>query len=253
MTPLSEGMDFALAEEATPVANVGVSLDFRRSHIPGRPPRRRIRQDPLIEVDDKIIEMPDTDDLFPPTNKSAADAYRVQPQASLTTPEILQQPRTMTKRPRSILKNGSQAVDASTTPAEQTAANTRRNSTVELSESRYFTDAADMLRKADPTKHKIVPRRRSSYFDDVEMLDSQAVIPETSTPQSDAEMLDFNETSHLAVLRRTAEAEWTLQSLPKESRDLRTLTRSVSRGHGTLSQSTRRRPSLPFQSPTKVK
>lgn len=141
-------------------------------------------------------------------------------------------------------------VSDSTTRQEATDANTRRNSTVDLAESRYFTDASNMLRPPDPASHRIVPRRRSSYFDrnaDIEIVDSEYLVPETSP-----ELPDYTNASDLHVLRRNTEAVWSsnIVSAPK---DLRSLTRSVSREHGTLSQSVRRRQSMPFQSPTKVR
>lgn len=228
----------------------GVSLDFRR-HIPGHRPRRRIRQDPLIEVHEAIHEVVGNDDVPAGPSQLAPVGSRSRQQSFGSGYETTQTARFMHNRPRSILKNATQAVPEATTQPEHTAANTRRNSTVELSESRYFTDAADMMLNVDPTKHKIVPRRRSSYFYQ-ETSDGSSTTPE-ATPALDAEMLDYAATSDLEVLRRSSEAEWTSQSLPTASRDLGSLTRSVSGAFGTLSQSVRRRPSLPFQSPTKMR
>lgn len=240
--------------EETKTPNDGVSLDFRR-RAPGQRPRRRIRQDNLIEVNDNIIEIPDSEDPFTQPIQWTVTPDQASEPVAFEAPAVEEAPRPQLKRPRSILKNTSQARPASSTHAEHTAANTRRNSTIQLSESRYFNDVSDMLRNVDPAKHKTVPRRRrSSYFDDVEMLDSGAIIPETSpSPEPESEMLGYTTTGDLSVLRRNSEAEWTSQSLPGVPRDLRELTRSVSREHGTLSQSRRRKPSLPFQSPTKVR
>lgn len=243
-----------MLSETTASFNEGASLDFRRQ-TPSHPPRRPIVQDSPLELNDRIFDLSDTNTLFPsPVPHVAVDAYHVPPKTSITTPEIVQQQKSQRKPLNSILKNANQATPVCTNQAEDTTANTRRNSTTEMSESRYFIDAADMLRKADSSTHKIVPRRKSSYFDDVQMLYSEAVVAETSTtgPHPDADLLDYASASDLAVLRRTWELEHTSQSLPTIPKDLKTLTRLVSRGHGTLSQSMRRRPSLPFQSPTKV-
>lgn len=242
-----------LHEVETPAVGEDVSYDFRRL-LPGQPPRRRrIRQDSLIEVHENIIDVPDSDDCFIPSFQPTIPQSQGSISVHQQEPDALQPPRSSLNSPRSILKNASQAVDYETTQVEHTASNTRRNSTVELSESRYFTDATDMLRRADPSKHQIIRRRRSSYFDEeVEMLDSGGIVTETS-PSPEPEMLDtYSTTSNLSVLRRQSEVEWTSsQRLPTAPRDLGALTRSVSRGHGTLSQSARRRRSLPFQSPRK--
>jgi len=121
---------------------------------------------------------------------------------------------------------------------------------VEVDDSRYFAAAAlELLDVPDPSKHQYV-RRRSAYFDPaaVEVPDSGRVIPETSPQQPG----DFANTSQLALLKRTSETVWTSQSLPAAPKNLKALTRTVSMENGTLSQSRRRRPSLPFQSPSKV-
>lgn len=228
----------------------GVNLDLRR-HVPGHWPRRRIRQDPLIEVNEATHEVVGIDSMptYPPQMAALRDQN--QQQAAGSTRETTQSPHSVPKRPRSILKNATQTLPEAMTQPEQTAANTRSNSTVELPESRYFTDAANMLRNVDPTMHTIVPRRRPSYFDEVETFDNGAAVLEM-TAEPDTEMLNYAAASDLAVLRRSSEAEWTPQSLPTAPRDLGSLTRSVSRDFGTLSQSVRRRPSLPFHSPTKT-
>ena len=149
-------------------------------------------------------------------------------------------------RLRSILKNSTPAALDDTTTAEQTATNTRRNSMIDPEESRYFTNAAEQLAS---TSTAMVVRRRSSYFNEpvVEVEDSDQVVPETSPGPS-----DFTNANQLKVLRHSSEAMWS-SSLPTAPKDLKLLTRTVSREYGTLSQSAlRRRPSLPFNSPTKV-
>lgn len=141
-------------------------------------------------------------------------------------------------------------VPDSTCRPEDTAANTRRNSMVLAEDSRYFANATDVLRSPDPTRHKIMPRR-SSYFDTphVQVAHSGGVVLETSPPEPP----DYTIPHQLSVLHRSSESVYTSQSLPTVSKDLKTLTRTVSREHGTLSQSVKRRPSLPFQSPVKMR
>lgn len=227
-------------EPAERPKNPGVTLDFRRPEMMGQTSiSRSLQRRKLMEVDDSIVEVPDT---------IPARQYTIQRhnegQAS-TMHE--RQPR----RVRSILKNSSVVPDSTPAP-EHTEANTRRNSMIgiEVEESRYFTNAADA--KFDPARHIVVPRRRSAYLDhQVEVLDSDHVVPETSQSQ-----FDYTNDAQLNVLRRTSDAVWTsaadVGAEDKASRELTALTRSVSREHGTLSQSVRRRPSLPFRSPTKI-
>jgi hypothetical protein len=138
----------------------------------------------------------------------------------------------------------------STTRPEETVANTRRNSNVDISESRYFTEASEALRVPDPARHIIVPRRRSSYFEHegVEILDSEAAIPETSL-----EPAGYVMETNLNIPRKHDGAVWTSSCVPREESYLKALTSSVSREHGTISQSVRRRPSLGFRSPTKIR
>jgi len=211
--------------------NQGVFLDFRTSETPGKPSERLLQRSRLIEVADAI------DDDFQEAAKTSAGARsELVPFAS--------------QRPRSILKSSTPAVPESSTRRENTAANTRRNSRVEieLDDSRYFTNAADTLRAPDPSKHRIVPRR-SSYFDNsrVEIAGSDRLVPQTS-PEPQVYM----DLGQLQVLRKTSKTGSASRSLRTSPQDLKVLTRSVSREHGTLAQSIRRRTSLPFQSPTKV-
>ena len=223
-------------------ASLGVSLDFRRASIPGRVPSGSFRRRrALIEVNEAIVEVPDT------ARDHEQMEYTLQRQEE---PAILNSGRSRQHRPRSILKHSTQLVTNSTIRPEETAANTRRNSLIEIGESRYFTDAANALRAPDPARHQIVPRRRSSYFDhrEVEVLDSDRIVPETSP-----EPPDYTNASDLSVLRGSSEAARISSSLPRVTKDLKTLTRSVSREYGTVSQSVRRKPSLPFQSPAKVR
>ncbi|USW57290.1 hypothetical protein Slin15195_G106090 [Septoria linicola] len=137
----------------------------------------------------------------------------------------------------------------------------RRNTEVELAdESHYFSHATGKLRDQSQSKPRIIKQRssearRASYYSQqgVPIPDSDDAVLETSTAvrETSPEHLDYTSFSKLNVLKRNAETTWS-SSLPKTPRDLKTLTRTVSREHGTLSQSTRRKPSLPFQSPVKV-
>lgn len=137
-----------------------------------------------------------------------------------------------------------------TTDPEKTAANTRRNSFIDLEASRYFNAAAALLDDVpEPRKNMIMPRRKSSYYADpwVEVPATEDFIADTSPQRA-----DYTTQSDLAILRRGPDAIW-MSSTHAVPKDLKSLTRSGSREHGTLSQSCRRRPSLPFQSPTKLR
>ena len=220
----------------------GVFLDFRRQTITGQLPKvsSSSKRRALIEVNEAIADVPE-----PVRARRAYDFVKHVESAHVTSSH--------SHRPRSILKNSilpSTALDSSTRP-EETAANTRRNSLVNTLESRYFTDAASALQDPDPARHKIIPRRTSNFtYEDqnVDVLDTDGLVPETSP-----ETPNYVNTSDLIVLRRSSAAVWTSSSAPRASMDLKALTRSVSREHGTLSQSVRRRISQPFQSPTKLR
>ncbi|EME40859.1 hypothetical protein DOTSEDRAFT_27460 [Dothistroma septosporum NZE10] len=93
--------------------------------------------------------------------------------------------------------------------------------------------------------------RKASERDKVQIYDSEARILATSPEPPN---YTDSTSSQLHTLRKAADTTWTSsESLPRAAKDLKALTRSVSREHGTLSQSVRRRPSLPFQSPTKIR
>ncbi|KAK3721067.1 hypothetical protein LTR37_003357 [Vermiconidia calcicola] len=227
-----------------------VSLDFRRVQGPGQVPlSASLKRRALIEVNEAIIEVPDSDRVQQ-GHVLGRESILENTEHALQSALLNDRPQRQ-HRPHSILKNTTPMVPDSTTRPEETAANTRRNSVVDVSESRYFSDAINLLSAPDPARHKVVPRRRSSYcehgFQEVEVPDTDRAIPETS-PQSN----DYVNFQDLNVLRRSSEAVWT-SSLPRASKNLQALTRSVSREHGTLSQSVRRRPSMTFQSPTKVR
>lgn len=218
----------------------GVTLNFRESDNPGRVmPRTPFPKRRLMEVNEMILDDgPDGDEMLD-----------VEP--SLPLPSAA---------PRSILRNRTQVhaeLEPDTGP-DATFANTRRNSMVDLDESRYLASAADRLQAPDGGPVVIKQRTsdrfaRSPYFappKEIQVPDSDLVIPETSQMQP----MRYGEESQLNVLKRGSEAMWTSsQSLSRPARDLKSLTRTVSREHGTLSQSMRRRTSMPFQSPTKVR
>ena len=234
-----DNLDVPRSDQGPEQVNEGVNLDFWRLTGPGRGPGPSFGKLALIEVNESIVKVPESD--------QQDREYTHGPNRLGEQFQAVGQPRR--HRPRSILKNCAQVVPDSTTMPEQTAANTRRNSMVDAAESTYFTKAANILRSPDPTRHKIIPRRRSSYIDraDVQVVNSEAAVPETFL-----EPPEYTTLSDLNVLRRSSEAVWTSSSLPTAVKDLKTLTRSVSREHGTLSQSMRRRPSLPFQSTNKI-
>jgi hypothetical protein len=79
------------------------------------------------------------------------------------------------------------------------------------------------------------------------MLDGVDFVPETS-PQHAYYTLQGG----LGVLGEGHNAMRS-STVFKPDKNLKSLTRSVSREHGTLSQSVKRKPSLPFLSPTKVR
>ncbi|KAK3650144.1 isopentenyl-diphosphate delta-isomerase idi1 [Elasticomyces elasticus] len=205
--------------------------------IIGQPPGSSNKKRRLIEVCETIEDVPDLE----------PDVPREQ------VAEVPSNARTHVRRTRSILKNSTPIISDTIYRLEDTAANTRRNSmVVEANDSRYFASAAEQLAVPDPEKHQIVPRRRSNWNgadanNDVQVEDSEQIIPETSPGPP-----DYTNSTQLAVLRRTSENVWVSQSAPTIPKDLKALTRAVSREHGTVSQSRRRKISLPFHSPTKV-
>ncbi|KAK3669548.1 hypothetical protein LTR78_010548 [Recurvomyces mirabilis] len=151
-------------------------------------------------------------------------------------------------RRRSILKNSVHVAPKTTYSREHTEANTRRNSIVVLEDSHYFAGAMQGLAAPDPARHRIVPRRASRY-DMVRENEGEAADPGTSL-----QPLNYVDVgSALSALRSTKDSFYTSQRLPELRRDLKALTRNVSREHGTLSQSIRRRSSLTFQPPMTVR
>ena len=195
-------------EEDSDVAYGGITLRYPRSAQP--PIRRRLSGANLNEVKETI------EDVLPHPEKPV--------------------------RRRSILKNSAQAVPEGDFLPEHTEANTRRNSMVVLEDSRYFSDAMEGLAAPNPAKHHIVPRRLSRYEEVQEQNGEQADVETSSQP------LDYMDSgTTMSILRATNENVYASQAIPGPPKSLKALTRSVSREHGTLSQSMRRRSSLTFQ------
>jgi hypothetical protein len=117
---------------------------------------------------------------------------------------------------------------------------------VDVEESRYFSAAKDQL-DSTSTKPIIIRKKSSSrFYEPIEVPYSDEMVLETSPRKQ-----DYANKSQLHLLKRTNEALWTSSAAPVAQTDLASLTRSVSRENGTLSQSVRRRSSLRFQSPKK--
>ncbi|KAK5709305.1 isopentenyl-diphosphate delta-isomerase idi1 [Elasticomyces elasticus] len=215
--------------------------------IIGQPPNLSNKKRRLIEVCETIEDVPDLEPDVP--REQAADEIVSQAE------HVPSNARTHVRRTRSILKNSTPIISDTIYRLEDTAANTRRNSmVVEANDSRYFASAAEQLAVPDPEKHQIVPRRRSNWNAadaanyHVQVEDSEQIIPETSPGPP-----DYTNSTQLAVLRRTSENVWVSRNAPTIPKDLKALTRTMSREHGTVSQSRRRKISLSFQSPTKVR
>ena len=133
---ICEDDETAVVEEdaAEDLKNMGVALDFRRPEMGGHASlARSLHRRELMEVRESIVEVPDTSPMKISARRriSQSQQHKFDVQTS--------------HRPRSILKNSTPAIPDSTTMPEQTAANTRRNSIVDLSESRYFTSASNAL------------------------------------------------------------------------------------------------------------
>ncbi|KAI7284789.1 hypothetical protein KC345_g2049 [Hortaea werneckii] len=141
-------------------------------------------------------------------------------------------------RLRSILKSNTPLAPEVTYRPDDLEGNTRRNSrhTADVEDSRYFSQASEILRDPDGSNHKILPRRkRSTYFD-----------------RENEKQVEGHHDGQLHGSRQDAEPLRDLQSSPRPERDLKTLTRQVSRANGTMSQSVRRRPTFNFESPFKI-
>jgi hypothetical protein len=173
-------------------------------------------------------------------NRNFSDFQRASSRASTQ-----QKPRAQITRTRSILKNSNSTphVSSEITRPESTAANTRRNSTIEVEQSRYFSFAKDQLDES--LEAPVVIRKKSGssrYYAPIEVPYSDDMVPETSPK----EVVSYTDARQLHTLKRTREATWTSSAMLVTETDLRSLTRSVSRNNGTLSQSVRRGRSMRF-------
>jgi hypothetical protein len=240
-------------------ANSVRTPSFRRRTFSGRPLLNEVNE-PIVDdfqVDDMLLDDEGGGDLttmrgsveYITTNLNG-DPHEV-PVGGIPmrfpsiNPQVFS--RTSSIQPRSILKNGTPHVSSDSNRPESTAANTRRNSMVDVEESRYFSAAKDQLDSAS-TKHTIIRKKSSSrFFKPIEVPYSDEMVLETSPRKS-----DYTNKSQLHPVKRTNEALWTSSAAPVPQTSLANLTRSVSRDNGTLSQSVRRRSSLRFQSPRKL-
>ncbi|GIZ41140.1 hypothetical protein CKM354_000445500 [Cercospora kikuchii] len=277
--------------------STGVQFDFRKfpaSSAARTPLDKRY----LIEVDEVIMDEPDTDVLFPANNHG--DDEMLEPNVHVV--EHVDRGTPLLSRPcapRSILRRKSSMQQECNSRPENTAANTRRNSArlteqshyfnvhsndddgndqhseegrepasrrrnteINLDESRYFSQAAGRLQQASSKKPRIIKQRssearRASWLSQQEVLipDSDTAVLESSMDAQDASpgLPDYTNFSKQNVLMRNGDTTWTSSNVPRMYKDLKTLTRAVSQEHGTLSQSVRRKSSLSFRSPTKVK
>jgi hypothetical protein len=252
----SNNVDSAIVHMHPDPKSTGVTLDFRRALTPGMHPRRSsITKIRLMEVNDTIVDDPFVDQKE--TSDLPSDPYLIR---GVQAPPV---GHGTSRRPRSILRNHTPNIAEGTTSKEYTFVNTRRNSIITTEDSHYFNAATSMLRRgqdqARQSGGRIVTQNAndtaaSAYFArqrrEIHVLDSETVIPETSP---EIRLRDYTAGQGLRMLQISLENRSSLSAaLPAVPRDLKTLTRNVSREHGTLSQAAKRRPSLPFQSPTKV-
>jgi hypothetical protein len=215
-------------------------------------PRGRL---PLNEVNEPIDDDNPFDDMLLDNqqefNESATGSVRMIEaphlehlnfsgiQRTSSRPNTQQNPGAQITRTRSILKNSNITphVSSEHTRPESTAANTRRNSTIEVDQSRYFSSAKDQLDTS--LEAPVVIRKKSGYsgyYAPIEVPDSDDIVPDTSP----GKVVNYADARQLHTLKRTHEAMWTSSAVPVPKTDLRSLTRSVSRNNGTLSQSVRR-------------
>lgn len=260
--------------------NPGVTLDFRRPRTPGSGPRHyaSLSKRRLNEVNETIFDDYQIDDMLLEdtarqtstnidSNASLINMPRSEAFSEIQSnkystpiphlPQRNEQTRPGTApsvQPRSILKNNIPQTSSENNDPERTAANTRRNSIVILEESRYFSQAEDQLASSFLSRDKILRKKSNSRtYAPIQVPFNDEFVPETS-PRKEGVGDDDRVAAAAAparLIRRTSEAAWfsstNQESLP--ARDLRDLTRSVSRENGTPSQSVRRRRSMPFRSP----
>ena len=155
------------------------------------------------------------------------------------------------RRPRSILKSTTQSSLQSSIRHEDTDANTRRNSAANFRRSRYFEDTVESLARIDPTRMVVLPRGHASAPEHaaVQVPFTDHMVKETSPERPPGgETHSFVD----GVRKKPSGTSPAKPALSTGTKDLKSLTRSVSRQFGTLSQSSGKRPSLRFQSPAKA-
>ncbi|KAI7532182.1 hypothetical protein KC331_g13720 [Hortaea werneckii] len=215
---------------------------------PGRSRRRSIERMRLMEAEEPIDDFPDT---MHAERMSAAVANHYARSTEGRTRRKIQislgvleteadrpagQPRL--HRLRSILKSNTPLMPDITYRPDDLEGNTRRNSrhAVNVEDSRYFSQASEILRNPDISNHQILPRRtRSKHFS-----------------REDEEQVEGYHDGQLRESRQDAEFGRDPQSSSKPESDLKSLTRQVSRANGTMSRSVRRRSTLGFESPFKI-
>ncbi|KAI7164677.1 hypothetical protein KC343_g14578 [Hortaea werneckii] len=220
----------------------------RRIEAPRYFRRRSIERMRLIEADEPIDEFPDQSHAKR-MSTAVSSQYSGSTEGYMSRKILIKsgiledrtdymagQPRR--PRLRSILKSNTPLMPEVTYRPDDLEGNTRRNSrhAVNVEDSRYFSQASQILRDPDESNHKILPRRsRSTYFG-----------------REDEKRAPGHHDEQLHGSRHDEEVLRDPSSSPRPERDLKTLTRRVSRANGTMSQSVRRRPSLGFESPFKI-
>ncbi|PPJ59960.1 hypothetical protein CBER1_11033 [Cercospora berteroae] len=277
--------------------STGVQFDFRKASATSAA-RTPLDKRHLIEVDEMIMDEPDTDLIFPVHDHGNEEMLELNVQVvdpvDRNTPLL-----SKFRAPRSILRRKRSVQQESNTHPENTAANTRRNSIriaeeshyfnvhsnddaeneqhseeeqeptprrrnteINLDESRCFSQAAGRLQQESSKKPRIIKQRstearRASWLSQQKVLitDSDTAVLESSTDAQEVSSgpPDYTNFSKQNVLMRNGDTTWTSSDIPRMYKDLKTLTGTVSQEHGTLSQSVRRKSSMSFRSPTKVK
>ena len=242
---------------ATPKSDRHLPGDYPPGFHRRSTPKRRLR---LNEVNEPIDDNNPFDDMLLDNqhelNEIATGSVRMIEAPHLDTynysdinrvarrQSTQQRPPAQITRARSILKNSTSTshVSSENTRPESTAANTRRNSTIKVEQSRYFDSAKDQLDTSLEAPVVIRKKSGSRFYAPIEVPYSDDMVPETSPRK----VVNYTDTRQLHALKRTHDAVWTSSAMPVPETDLRSLTRSVSRNNGTLSQSVRRGSSMRF-------
>ncbi|KAI7502881.1 hypothetical protein KC367_g1909 [Hortaea werneckii] len=193
--------------------------------------RRSLERMRLMEADEPVEEFPDRGPHAERTSAAVSSHY-----PGSTEGRSSRQARR--PRLRSILKSNAPLMPEGTYRPNDLEGNTRRNSrhAVNVEDSRYFSQASEILRDPDESNDKTLPRRkRSIYFGG-----------------EDEKQVEGRHDGRLHGSRQNAEFMRDSQSSPRPETNLKTLTRQVSMANGTMSQSVRRRSTLGFDSPFKI-